>query len=537
MNKINHIVCSHCHLINDIKKTQSQNNLKCFPSFLMADDSEKEFKNISSEPSSSNNIIGLFNSITDCPNTTDDKCLSFCQVKRCNTALISNSTNCISFDIEDDVEKSNVIYKTNSSVATYITIDLLLKKIAIDDYYSSNCDLMNSFIDQFHCFMSVTIMIQKCMLAFDQISKRINKIPIDLLLFLYQIIQKHYSDIKQDLNLTEAIYTFYNNLQQASNINLPVKQLINNTMIVMSSINIEKTNSSQMLNKIKDSDKSLNSIYQRKDSNTQIVCFDIFEHKETDLAIQMTNITNRLISNIKPREFLFLGENKEIKAPNLSQLIQRSNKLTLFIIEDICSYDHKKTRSKVIEKYIFIANELKKLNNFNDLLIIVSAINHMIIQKTLVNTWNNVDTKYKSILIELKHFVSFEELYKNIRNTIDKLKSNHTDFTPYVGITLKKLSFLDEGNHYIKDKRFINFEKIHLVNQVINEFSEYNKSLSNYQYNNKLSILDNINPKTEKELLVLAKLLEPTFCLMKKKSTSKRVTKTENTIKSPLNVD
>ena len=56
------------------------------------------------------------------------------------------------------------------------------------------------------------------------------------------------------------------------------------------------------------------------------------------------------------------------------QCIDRFNKLSLWIIEEILSYDKSSLRSKVIEKFILVAHECFLIYNFNDCFNIITAL-------------------------------------------------------------------------------------------------------------------------------------------------------------------
>ena len=249
---------------------------------------------------------------------------------------------------------------------------------------------------------------------------------------------------------------------------------------------------------------------------------------------------------VTPKELIPSIKKKDLTTPYVYQLIQKANKLNLFIIEEILSYDHKSMRAKVIEKFIQIANGLYMMNNFNDLLTVVSALGSFIIQNNLSKSWNVVTKKYKEIYNYLKEIVTFEDSYKTIREMSAKCYENKIKFTPYIGITLKRLAFLEEKSKYIKNGKLVNIEKLLLVDKVIKEFMNYKKlvgknikilcyykdEIVNHRYtdNSNMIIYDNLNPRKENELIALSKNLEPSFKLYTKKSNEKRRTKTDKEV-------
>ena len=77
-------------------------------------------------------------------------------------------------------------------------------------------------------------------------------------------------------------------------------------------------------------------------------------------------------------------------------LIDRSNTLFLWIIEEILSYDKKSSRIKIVEKMIIIAMYLKKMQNYEDLVNIVAALNSHII-RNLEKTLDRLNQNFRTL--------------------------------------------------------------------------------------------------------------------------------------------
>jgi hypothetical protein len=75
------------------------------------------------------------------------------------------------FQYEDDAENVNIIFKlnkkTNVSEMQYISIDLLLKKIALENFAEKNLLLFNGFIQQYTSFISTEILVDKIFNSFE----------------------------------------------------------------------------------------------------------------------------------------------------------------------------------------------------------------------------------------------------------------------------------------------------------------------------------------------------------------------------------
>jgi hypothetical protein len=68
----------------------------------------------------------------------------------------------------------------------------------------------------------------------------------------------------------------------------------------------------------------------------------------------------------------------------------------------------------------------------------------------------------------LEQMMENKHNFKNYRDRLAKIKLNGEPTLPYLGVYLRDLTFIEEGNKtYITEHRLINYEKIQLVGQVI----------------------------------------------------------------------
>lgn len=489
-------------------------------------------------------IISIYDTLSERKNI---KCKTTVE-KSSNLKLISSK-----FKYEEEWENINIIYNKNRDIK-FITIDLMLKKIAKNE----NWDLFDkaffiTFIEQSVAFLNLEVLIKKSIYAF---------------FFFYSAYEANYQEINFPYSLIDFILLIFEYIKiNEIELSSEMHQHSNNFLKQLLSIDeidekyklrikniTNKFNSYNSSNSFFDfeEDDNINRNYEycltspciQSNLSISASTFNILRENPNNIAKKLTDITNKLIGKVSPKELIPLSKSKEITSPHVYQLISKANKLNLFIIEEILSYDHKPIRAKVIEKFIAVAESLYMMNNFNDLLTVISAINSFIIQKNIEKSWNLVSTKYKNSFNNLKNFVTFEDSYKNIREMTLKCAENNLSFTPYIGITLKRLAFLEEKSKYLKNNELINIEKILLVEKVINEFMDYKrlignnvkilyyckKEIINHRFEddkNNLEIFDNLNPKKEKELITLSKLIEPTFTLYPKKKKEKRKTKTD----------
>ena len=208
-----------------------------------------------------------------------------------------------------------------------------------------------------------------------------------------------------------------------------------------------------------------------------------------------------MISSIDVNELWnnnFTKEDKFTKAPNVMKLIERFDKLMLFIIEDICSYETSKARARLITKWANIAKRCKDLHNYNDLLIINQCFNLL---KKLISTWKKLSKSTLILISELNKFCTNQQCYINIRREIVGCK--HIAYIPYIGILLKEIVDIENTYKYmekIDNYNCINCVKLQKIYWIVNKFFEFKNFTFTFTQINDLNILNQLNPSSEEEI-------------------------------------
>ena len=255
--------------------------------------------------------------------------------------------------------------------------------------------------------------------------------------------------------------------------------------------------------------------------------FDILEWSEIEIARQLSLISHFLISKIRVSELFssrWTKSEKYSNSPHIMKCIDRFNKLSLWIAEEILSYDKAKSRALVIEKFILIAEECRKMNNFNDCVNITTAINIFPI-KRLNKAWRRINFENMKLFKNLNDLCSFANNYALLRD--ETLKANNKPCVPYLGLHLKALAFLEEGPKYLK-KGMVNIRKIKEFGEILNEISRNKKIYYDFKPVFILSFLAEPKPENEDYLIELSNKLEPKFILNEVKIEKKRLTSTDN---------
>ena len=255
--------------------------------------------------------------------------------------------------------------------------------------------------------------------------------------------------------------------------------------------------------------------------------FDVLDWDKNEIGEKLISTSKNLINKVQRREIykaIFLKNKKYETSPNVMENIDKFNRLTFFIIQDILSYDFAKDRAKIVEKWVKIADYCRERKDYNDCVAINSALNNYIITG-LNKTMNEISKDKKELMKSISRFCRYQGNYKKLREDMDKLDNNEF-YIPYLGMLLKDLAFFEENSKYIINDILINFEKLENVQLAVCKFFNFQNSKDkiNPIIPEELGFFDNLEDLKESDLEELANKLEPEFTLGANKKREKRIT-------------
>ena len=442
--------------------------------------------------------------------------------------------------------ENKIINEHFEKTISYISINLLIKKVTLENFRYKFAFIYKCFLEQFKYFMPINSLVNKIFSAFYHYHETMKIDSTELLLFLNTLIYENFDLIKEDKITLKQLQEFYNKINEIKwedpeivqdlnsiyyllfksfkniNFKLDVDEIVKQTQI----IEVKKNNYPFEYDKAKTMVINDKKIKPNKENEKKARYFYIFNFKKEVIAQYLTCESYQILSDIPESELYnknFSRKDKDIKAPHIKKVFDRYEKLTYFILEDICSYDHVSERVDTIEKWIRIANVCKELKNYNDLIMLNTLFCHYLLKKNLKKTWSKLSKKYINYLDRINNFCSGAQCYKIIRNEIFKCKG---PYVPYIGILLKQLTYIEEKK-YIIDNNNINIGKLTELNKTIGKFFEFKKYKYNFDKSKNLEVLSNVNPKNEDEIENIIKQIEPKLKIHSKKGDKKRMTKTD----------
>ena len=470
-----------------------------------------------------------------------------------NILYIEEQSNSLRRNSKINLTKNENNKNDLNGTISYISLDLLIKKIATENFRNKYPDIYACFIQQFKYFLPIKEFITKIILAFKFYNNKSINIS-NLVIFFNEIISRNIEIVKSDKELIEKIRLLYINIKNIkfeepkynkdfmkTNYLLFKNNEINNESLnkknnkdkefpIETNLNYRISKSKTFFFKYtkkrdKSQDKDLKEIKEREKHNYNY--FYIFNYNKEEIAAYLTLDSYQLLSNIPENELFnknFNRKDKEKVAPNIKKIIERYDKLILFITEDICSYDHKSERVEIIEKWLRIGLVCMEFHNYNDLIMINSLFCNYLLKKMKL-TWQKLSKKSLNYIEKMNKFCSGTQCYIKIRKEI-LFKCKGKPYVPYLGILLKEIMGVEEQKYIINNN--INIEKLVKLNKIITHFFEFKKNKYPFAKPNQLDILSKINPKKEEEIELIIKQIEPKLTINAKKGDKKRITQSDN---------
>ncbi|XP_056587018.1 rap guanine nucleotide exchange factor 1b isoform X2 [Triplophysa dalaica] len=176
----------------------------------------------------------------------------------------------------------------------------------------------------------------------------------------------------------------------------------------------------------------------------------LHDFRSHEVADQLTLLDAELFYKIEiPEVLLWAKEQNEEKSPNLTQFTEHFNNMSYWVRSLIMQQEKAQDREKLLLKFIKIMKHLRKLNNFNSYLAILSALDSAPIRRL---EWQKQTSE------GLEEYCTLIDSSSSFRAYRAALAEVDPPCIPYLGLILQDLTFVHLGNpDYIDGK--VNFSK------------------------------------------------------------------------------
>ena len=153
----------------------------------------------------------------------------------------------------------------------------------------------------------------------------------------------------------------------------------------------------------------------------------------------------------------------------LVQLVNNFNLISLWVASEIVKTEDLKERVQVLKKFVNVCDFLFELGNFNGLMEIVAGLSMSAVQR-LGKTWSFAGSGTKSTFERFSNIMVTKLNFQTYRHALSNVK---LPALPYVGVLLRDLIFIEEGNPQTLSNGFFNFDRIHLLGKFILDIQRY----------------------------------------------------------------
>lgn len=188
-----------------------------------------------------------------------------------------------------------------------------------------------------------------------------------------------------------------------------------------------------------------------------------FNHSE--LARQITLFNHKQYLSIRNEEFLKNNFNNPKTSRKLSKLGDFFNMISLWIGTEITLTLNLKKRVAVIQQFIQLGSELKRIKNWHAFLAVITGLTQFPVSR-LKQTWKQVPSQAIANFEKLQEFATPIGNFKNLRPLHDM---EGGILCPV--IFLKDITLINEGNtDFVKD--YVNIHKIEILGTYLWKFNQ-----------------------------------------------------------------
>lgn len=204
----------------------------------------------------------------------------------------------------------------------------------------------------------------------------------------------------------------------------------------------------------------------------------IADHKPRVLAKHMTAIDWEFFSGIEVKEIVFRawqGDQRHARAPTLSKLAERFDRVSFWIATCILSQETDKDRCAVIKYFIRVMGALHSMRNFNSLMMCLSGLNMSVVQR-LKASWEGIKARDRATFDEIDELMTPVSNMGRYREALTALEAEGEPVIPYVAMYLRDVTYVFDGNpDFIGEgkKLEINFEKMQLLSVQLGRLKNY----------------------------------------------------------------
>lgn len=215
---------------------------------------------------------------------------------------------------------------------------------------------------------------------------------------------------------------------------------------------------------------------------------DFNELDAEELAKHLTMTEFDIFRTIKSSEFHHLNWKqadpaiRSRVAPNIIKMVDRFNSVSYWVATEIVMQTDIRQRVNAFKKFVAVTEHLRAMGNFNGLMEIIAGLNMFSVQR-LKKTLEAIPSRCTAVLAEMDTLMENKYNYGAYRSQLNTLLERGEPCVPYLGICLRDLLMIDEGNPDRLPDKGLNFEKLQLIGDVIVQVKTFQQNPYPYKEN------------------------------------------------------
>ncbi|KAJ3156000.1 hypothetical protein HDU89_005563 [Geranomyces variabilis] len=194
-----------------------------------------------------------------------------------------------------------------------------------------------------------------------------------------------------------------------------------------------------------------------------------------EIARQLTLMESKLFNAIQPLELVgqeWAKKNEPSLAVNVRALTTLANVITGWVVASILAETEVKRRTVLLKHFIKVGDGCLRLQNFNTLMAVLSALNSSTIIR-LKRTWESLSGKNRATFEALRKAADHSRNYAEYRAVLKRVQG---PCLPFLGVYLTDLTFTEDGNPSTRASPhgpLINIDKYIKICRIIQEVQRF----------------------------------------------------------------
>ncbi|XP_046398057.1 guanine nucleotide-releasing factor 2 isoform X2 [Ischnura elegans] len=205
----------------------------------------------------------------------------------------------------------------------------------------------------------------------------------------------------------------------------------------------------------------------------------LLDFKSERVAEQMTLLDASLFARIEiPEVLVWAKEQNEERSPNLTRFTEHFNKMSYWARSRILEQSDAKERERHVAKFTKVMRHLRRLNNFNSYLALLSALDSAPVRR--------LEWQQRHVADTLKEYCALIDSSCSFRAYRQALAETHPPCIPYIGLVLQDLTFVHIGNSDLLADGTVNFSKRWQQFNIVENMKKFKKCQYNFKKNERI---------------------------------------------------